>query len=382
MPGVIHIITSLDKGGAQRNTLESVAQLHRADRPQLLFTGQPSPGQTAALDDEAKRRLGERFIRLRHLVHPISPRRDMLALLEMTRVLQRAVHQMRPPVVLHTHSSKAGLLGRLVAGSMRGVHSVFTQHGFAFDGFPAHRQYIAVASEKLAGAATDVMVFVSDDDRQRALRMQLAPRAEHRVIRSGVSPHPFVDIDRSNDARRRARRALGLDENVPLAVTVGNLKLQKDPLLHVRILHAWRQREPNAELLLLGDGPLRGDTEQLARDLGVDDALHLPGFVKDPCLALQAADVFLLASAWEGLPRASLEAICSGIPMVVRECGYAHELDFVDEGLAVLDFDAAPDAYAQKLVARGPAPKRWLPARFTLRGMLDDLDALYDEMLA
>ncbi|MCP4500938.1 MAG: glycosyltransferase family 4 protein [Deltaproteobacteria bacterium] len=376
MPGVVHIITALERGGAQRNTLETVAQLHRSDRPQWLYTG-----PAAAMDDEASARLGARFFRLKHLVHPISPMKDLLALIEISRMLEATVKKMGAPIVVHTHSSKAGLLGRLAARSIQGVRSVFTQHGFAFDGLAANKRWIAFASERLAGAATDEMIFVSDDDRQVAKTLGLAKGARHRVIRSGVSESPFNKVDRSMKARKGARKALGLDENAPLAVTIGNLKLQKDPLLHVRILEAWRKLEPDAELFFVGDGPLRKETESLAKTLHVEDALHLPGFVSDPLMALEAADVFLLASAWEGLPRASLEAILAGLPMVLRECGYVHELEFVEKGLHGIPFDASPDAFARALCQREHSPERALPERFTLRGMLNDLDKLYDELL-
>src|SRR5690606_27964942 len=149
------------------------------------------------------------------------------------------------PLVVHTHTSKAGVLGRLAARAVPGVRVVHTVHGFGTLALGARHQRALEIAERIAGAATDVLVFVSDPGRRQAAEMRLAPRALRRLVRAGVSPLRMPD----DDVRARARDALGIETDAPLAVTVANLKPQKDPLFHVEVLAAWRKLRPNARLL-------------------------------------------------------------------------------------------------------------------------------------
>lgn len=381
MTGVIHVITALERGGAQRNTLETAARLHHPGRPQLLVTGHP-----AALDDEAARRLGPRILRVRDLVAPIRPARDLAATTSLVRLLDRQVQRLGAPVVVHTHSSKAGIVGRLAARAVPGVLVVHTVHGFGMHALGVRRRWMLECAERVAAPAADVMVFVSDADRYAAERMGLlGARTRAVTIRSGIDTGPLTAL-RSDESRRiQARNALGIPHGAPLAVTVGNLKPQKDPLFHVDILAAWQARRPDARLMFLGDGPLRDAVEGRAAALGVAGSLLMPGFVHDVTDALAAADVFLLASAWEGLPRAVLEAIAAGLPCVVRDTGWAQDIAWARDCLALRPSDGAA-AFAAALEsmvapALSKARRSKLPRAFTLDGMIDDLSQLYDELI-
>lgn len=384
MTAVIHVVTALERGGAQRNTLETAARLHHPGRPQLVVTGQP-----AALDDEAAARLGTRLLRVPDLVGHLDPVKDVGAALALARLIDRAVDRLGGPVVVHTHSSKAGVLGRLAARSVRGVVVVHTVHGFGLEALGTRRQWVLEAAERIAGPAGDVMVFVSDADRARAEALGLlgpgGPRAV--TIRSGVEPAPFHALRDDTERRRAARQRHGIADDEPLAVTVGNLKPQKDPLFHAEILAAWRQRSPRARLLFLGDGPLRAAVEARARALGLGSpreggALLLPGFADGTEDALAAADVFLLASAWEGLPRAVLEATAAGLPCVVKDTGWAADVSWA-RSIRALPAGASPADFARALdeLARKRPRVARLPRPFTLAGMLHDLAELYDDLI-
>ncbi len=374
MSAVVHVVTGLERGGAQRVALETAARLHRPDRPQLLVTGPPSD-----LEEEARTRLGRRLLHVAELRRPLAPLQDTTALLTLHRLLHRLQGEHGAPLIVHTHTSKAGIIGRLAARAVSGVRVVHTVHGFGTRALGERHAPLLELAERVAGAASDVLVFVSSADRREADDKGLAPHAERRIIRAGVSPSRAV----SDEERRQARARFGVPDDAALAVTVGNLKPQKDPLFHVEVLAAWRERQPNARLLFLGDGPLRSDVERRARELSVDDALLLPGFVDDPRAAYAAGDVYLLASSWEGLPCSTLEALTAGLPAAVRHAGWADDLRFThrvaartlgvsaDEMAAALD-----DAYE---LGREPVT---LPSAFTFDGMLADLDALYDELLA
>lgn len=374
MSGVVQLITALERGGAQRIALEAAARLHRSDRPQLLVTGPP-----AALDEEAKERLGRRLLHVAPLVNPLHPLQDLTALLELHRLFERLVERLGAPVVIHTHSSKAGVLGRLAARAVRGTRVVHSVHGFGTGALGERSRPVLELAEHVAGAATDALLFCSRADQRSADEKRLAPRARRALIRDAVDPVAPT----TTEERARARQALGLADDVPLAVTVGNLKAQKDPVFHVDVLAAWRRRRPNARLLYLGDGPLREEVEARCRAHGLDDALILPGFVTDPRGAYAAGDVYLLASLWEGLPCSVLEAITSGLPAAVRHAGWADDLDFTDR-VVPRRLGVSPDEMVDALEAAfvlGRAPVT-LPSSFTFEGMLSELDALYDELLS
>jgi glycosyltransferase involved in cell wall biosynthesis len=372
MSGVVHVITALERGGAQRNTLETCARLHHPRRPQLLVAG--SGGD---LDDEARQRLGPRFIALPSLRHPISALDDVRALADLRRILRRESERLRRPVVVHTHSSKAGVLGRLAAASV-GLPAVHTIHGFGIDALGARARPLLLAAERAVDPVTDVAVFVSEADAAFAHELGLFRRAARRVIRSGVDDHHFRVV-RDSDDRGAVRQRLGIPDDAPVAVTVANLKPQKDPLFHVDVLAAWRQRRADARLVFAGDGPLRGEVLAHARAVGVADALHLVGFVDDVRPLLAAADVFLLASAWEGLPRSVLEATAAGLPCVVRDSGWASDVAFA-RSVQALPSTAPATAFAERLAGRHRAAPRRLPRAFTLGGMLEDLRGLYNEL--
>jgi glycosyltransferase involved in cell wall biosynthesis len=379
MSGVIHIITQLERGGAQRNTLETAAALHHTGRPQWLWTGEPGE-----LDEEAARRLGSRFQRVHHLVHAARPAQDARALVELTTRLSRAVAQLRPPVIVHTHSTKAGVLGRLAASAVRGVVVMHTVHGFGFEALGARRRWVVEGAERVAGRATDVAVFVSEADAREAQALGLFPRARTEVIRSGIDPARFA-ATRNADTQRAARALFGLAPDAPVAVCVANFKPQKDPLFHVEVLAAWRKLERRAALLFLGDGPLRAQTLARADALGLQDAFVAPGFLEDPAPAYLAADAALLCSAWEGLPRSILETSAAGLWGVVRDSGWASDIAWATH-VAALPADALPPAFAGPLtraVAATRSQKRVVrvPRDFTLTGMLESLERLYDDLV-
>jgi glycosyltransferase involved in cell wall biosynthesis len=374
MSGVIHVITALERGGAQRTALETAAHLHHPRRPQLLVAG-----EGGALDDEARARLGARFISLPSLRHPIAPLADLGVVADLQRLLRRESERLRPPVVVHTHSSKAGIVGRLAAAAV-GLPTVHTVHGFGIDALGPRLRPALLAAERVVAPLTDVVVFVAHADAAFADAHGLFRGTPRRVIRSGIEAGAFRALRAaSDDDRTQARARVGLDPRAPVAVTVANLKAQKDPLFHVDILAAWRRRSPGAQLVFVGDGPLRAAVLQGARDAGVADALHLVGFVDDVTPWLAVADVFLLASAWEGMPRSVLEATAAGLPCVVRDTGWAADLAFA-RSITALPAAADATAFAAALSGRHRRAPARLPREFTEAGMLDDLRALYDRV--
>jgi len=308
MPKVVHVITRLDLGGAQHNTLYTWSHLDAARYDVLLVAGVGGPLEDRAIDVRArdeKRRL--RW--LPSLVREVSPGHDFLALLQLWNLFLA-----EKPDVVHTHSSKAGILGRLAA-KLAGVPViVHTYHGFGFNDYQPHlvkRLYVAL--ERLCCRFTHAIVFVSKANEDYARRHGLGDPARYHLIRSGVALAGYP-ARVENKGRRKAELGFGLHK--PLVLSIGNLKPQKNPADFIAMAQRVSARLPETEFLFVGDGPLRQRLEFQVIAHGLSNRVKLPGWRHDTAELLALADVFVMTSLWEGLPRALVEALKSGVPAV------------------------------------------------------------------
>ncbi|MBI5629358.1 MAG: glycosyltransferase family 4 protein [Elusimicrobia bacterium] len=305
---VFHIITRLDLGGAQQNTLYTVSHLDPARFEPWLICGRGGMLDQQALSLQARRPSWSlRF--LEGLEREIHPLKDVLAFLELVNLFLSE----RPDVV-HTHSSKAGILGRLAA-AMAGVPAIaHTYHGFGFhDYLPPRRKGFYVRLERLCAGLSRALIFVSKANQDYARSHGLGDPGRYALIRSGVelSRWPAADIDRT-----AKKKSLGVGVHKPLISSVGNLKPQKNPGDFVSMAETVLRSFPEAEFVFVGDGPLRSRLECRILASGLGNRLRLLGWRRDVPEILAASDVFVLTSLWEGLPRALVEAMKSGLPCV------------------------------------------------------------------
>lgn len=371
---VVHVITRLDFGGAQQNTLHTVASLDPARYEAVLVTG-----EGGALPAPA----GVRTVVLPSLVHPISPPHDLLALLELTSFFLR-----EKPAVVHTHSSKAGILGRLAA-RLAGVPVVIhTYHGFGFH----DRQHplvkaAYVAVERLACRASAASVFVSNSNIDYAVRHGLVRREDAVLIRSGVKLSEYP----AKTDKAKLKMSLGIGMHKPLVVSIGNLKPQKNAADFVALAAKVSAAVPEARFLFIGDGPQRNALEAKAFALGLEGRVLFPGWRKDAAAWLAAADAFVMTSLWEGLPRALVEAMKTGLACLCYDAdGVTDILKDGVNGVVVKAGDV--DALAERLTrvlqddelrARlGRAAGAAIGPEFDIDGMVRSQEALYARLLA
>jgi glycosyltransferase involved in cell wall biosynthesis len=241
------------------------------------------------------------------LVSPISPRNDLTALSRL-QVLFRE----RRFDVVHTHSAKAGVLGRIAAHRSSVPLVVHTYHGFPFHDFQNPlRRAAYVAIERHVAGMTDVVLAIGSGVATEALRRGLARPTALRTVR------PVVEADtvlQTPSTRAAARDALGLPRDVPIVGTVGRVDYQKAPEHLIRAVAALRHRDCRA--VWIGDGPELERARRLARDAGVADRFLFLGERRDVARLLPAFDVFAMASRYEGLPCAVVEAMRCGLPVV------------------------------------------------------------------
>jgi len=303
---VIHIITMLELGGAQGNTLFTVTNLDRNRFRVGLITG---PG--GILDEDAKKipDLDLRFVPA--LVRPVRPLKDLSALIEITRILRQ-----EEPDIVHTHSSKAGIIGRLAAkaaGVPIVIHSV---HGFGFNPyqhFLVRRLYVFL--EKWMARYTTVLITVAEENIKAGLRLGIGNKELYTLIRSGVDIYKIKRSAVATDVKA-LKRELKLPDDAKIVLSVGPFKVQKDPIAFVECAAKVVSQVPNVKFLWSGDGELRADVEKRIRELHLENVVQLLGWRKDIAALLQLCDVFILTSLWEGLPRAGVEALIVGKPVV------------------------------------------------------------------
>jgi glycosyltransferase involved in cell wall biosynthesis len=366
---VLHVITHLDHGGAQDNTLLTVAGLDRARYRVDLLGG---PG---VLEQQA-RATADRCVVLPYFHRSLASLGDLRAAVALWR-------QVRGYDVVHTHGSKAGVLGRVLARLRRVPAIVHTVHGFpVHDRMPRLKQRLLLGVERLAARCTDRIVCVCHANADEALALGIARPRQLRVVVSGVRS----DLIRSGSGER-VRGELGIPAGAPVVGTVTRLMEQKAPLDFVAAAGRVIAARPDAHVLLVGDGPLR---DRVAAAAASVPRLHLLGFRNDVPDVLAAVDVVAFSSLWEGLGRALTEAVLAGRPVVATAVNGVPDL-VVDGQTGYLVPAGAPDELAARVLdvlalpdrgtAMGAAGAARVAGHFGVDEMLTGLDELYQEVL-
>ncbi|TRZ99881.1 MAG: glycosyltransferase family 1 protein [Nitrospiraceae bacterium] len=376
---VCTIITMLEPGGAQEVALFTVANLDRARFRPVLLTG---PG--GLLTDEAKALPGVEVGIVPSLAREIRPFQDLRALVELVRLLRR----WRPSIV-HTHSSKAGILGRWAAWLAGVPVIVHTIHGFGITpGQPAWLRILLIGLERLTGLITTYWVAVAEVNIEEGLRWKLFHRERAIVIRPGIDPRPF-QAPLSLQERDRVRVELGAASGDKLVGMVACLKPQKAPLDFVAVAARLCVRLPAARFVLIGDGELRPAVEARIRTAGLEDRVRIVGWRRDVPTVMRALDAFLLTSHWEGLARVLLEARAAAVPVVATRVGGAEEA--ITDGrygrlCAAGDIEGLADRLCEVLKVCGEgSPGRAgddLPDEFECHEMVRRYQQLYDKLSA
>ncbi len=305
----LHLITRLTLGGSARNTIDSVVALDRAGWRTLLAAGMVE-AEVSLL--EAARAC--RTVVLPALTRRLSPAKDLRVLWEVFRLIKR-----ERVTLVHTHTSKAGILGRLAAWLARVPIIVHTPHGHIFYGyFGRGLTAFFVGLERLAARLTDRIVVLTERGVEEHLARGIGRREQFRVIPSGVD---LERLRRGAPSWEAARTRLGVASETRLIVGVGRLEPVKGFHVLVRALPLILQAVPSARVLLVGEGSLRPALLAEARALGVAERLGITGAREDVAPFLAAADLVVAPSLNEGMGRALVEAMALGRPLVATRVG-------------------------------------------------------------
>jgi len=381
---IVHVITRLIVGGAQENTLLSCEGQHDRGHDVTLITG-PSEGPEGSLVPRAAG-YGYRVEVVEEMKRSVLPVKDY-------RTYHRLVRRFRDlrPDVVHTHSSKAGIVGRWAADAARVPVIVHTIHGLAFTASSSRMVNSAYKLlERQTAPLTTKIACVADAMRDASLAANIGTPDQYVTVYSGMDTRAFVDPPVPRDV---VRRQLGFEAEHVVVGTIArlfHLKGHEDLLDEAPQLCA---RFPNLRFLWVGDGLLREQFVRRMTDMNLRDRFVLTGLVPPDQIPqlVGAMDVVAHPSRREGLARAIPQGSLGGKPVVTYDVdGNAEAIVEGRTGFAVRPFDrtalaeriASLVADPARRAAMGTAGRAFALARFDTKVMVDALEALYADLLA
>ena len=382
---VLRVIARLNMGGPALHVAYLTAGLAERGYDTTLVAGTLARGEDsmAFVAEE----LGVDVVRIDELHRDIAPVRDTLAAIKLARLIRR-----ERPQILHTHTAKAGAVGRLaamLAGEARPPIVVHTFHGHVLRGYfdPVRSAGFRLLERWLARHST-ALVAVSPQVRDDLVALGVAPREKFAVVRLGIELDDRVDAD--SNGRAETRRVLGIAPDRFAVGWIGRMtgvKRTDDVLLAFRRL---RERGIDACLCMVGDGPDRDHVERRAHELGVMRDTFFLGYQESVAPYFSAFDAFVLPSVNEGTPVTAIEALAGGLPVVATRVGGVP--DVVRDGVDGFLVEAgAIDDLADRLALlaadpelrkrMGAAGRERVVSRYAVDRLLDDVDRLYRSLL-
>ena len=310
---ILYVITKLELGGAQKQLLSLLKGLDKERFNPYILSAYDGLLVNAAQDIE-----GLELIRCRFLERPIHPVKDILALFFIYRFIKN--NQID---IVHTHSSKAGVLGRLAASAAGVKNIIHTVHGWSFHNYQGKiTYYFYLLLEKLCASLSSAIIVVSQWDKRLALQQAVGRQDKYKLIRYAVNYEEF----KNNTEAVGVRKEFGLSEADLVVGMVACFKPQKAPLDFIKLASVIKKDFPAAKFILVGDGVLRKKISVLIKKLNLEEQIILTGWRNDIARILSCLDIFVLTSLWEGLPIIVLEAMAAGLPVVATDTGGISEV--------------------------------------------------------
>lgn len=371
-PTVLRLITRLNVGGPAQQALLLTALL-RDEFPTLLAAGTPAAeeGEMDHPDVEVHRL---------PLTRGLDPAQDARAVSSVFRLVRRT-----RPALVHTHTAKAGAVGRSVCVSRVGRRPalVHTFHGHVLEGyFSPSRQRSFIEIERQLAKRTDRLVAVSPQVRDELLALGIGRPSQYRVIPLGLDLTRFLAV---TGPVGTLRRQLALSADVPLIGAIGRLA----PVKNIELLLDAVARLPDVHVALFGDGESRRALEQRAAALGLTPRVHFLGWATDVAGAMSDLDVVVLTSRNEGTPVALIEALAAARPVVATKVGGVPFV--VEHGVTGLLAALDPEALAtgiERAMSDRPAASAMaetgriaVAERFSHGRLVRDMRGLYRELL-
>lgn len=377
---VLHIITRLIRGGADENTVFTVEGVDPDRYDSRILAGRGS--EVDGFPEEIRRRTQV----LPDLVRDPHPWHDLVALVRMTRIIRRGRYH-----IVHTHTAKAGFLGRIAARVAGTPHVVHTLHGVTFHEHihPVLRAFY-VLLERVAARLCDVMITVGEDVKRKYLDEAVGRSEQYVTIPSGMDTRPFREaLENPEVGRASERERLGFHEDHVVVGMVSRLEPRKGWGFFLEAIARLAPDFPHVRALVVGEGSQREELAAMTRRLGISDRVVFAGYRSDVACAMSAFDVAVLTSLWEGLPRVLVQYSLLEKPIVTFAVEGAHEV--VEDGrsgfvVPLRDVDSLVDRL-RPLVANetlrgdlGRRSRERVEGRWDVEIMVDRIRRVYDEV--
>ena len=381
----MRVIARLNMGGPALHVSYLTAGLRERGYVTTLVAGSLARGEESM--EFVAEELGVQVISIAELHREISPLKDALAVVRLARLIR-----LQRPQILHTHTAKAGAIGRLaalLAADAKPPIIVHTFHGHVLRGYfgPLRAEFFRLLERWLARVAT-VLIAVSPEVRDDLVALGVAPREKFVVIRLGIELEQRVDPGRNG--RLETRRMLGIAPDRFVVGWIGRMtgvKRTNDVLLALKRL---REQDVDAALCMVGDGPDREPIERRASELGIVRHCYFLGYQEEVAPYYAVFDAMILPSGNEGTPVSAIEALASGRPVVATRVGGVPDVvRDGEDGFLVEPGDVEQLAARLAQLARDPelrermghaGRERVLP-RYAVDRLIDDVDRLYRELL-
>ena len=314
---VLHIITRFVQGGADENTISTVQGLLKQNHEVDLIVGGES--DFTYLEEHN----GINHFVVPELKRDINPFYDVVAFWKIRDIIKKNKYD-----IVHTHTAKAGILGRFAAWVTRTPTIIHTLHGVTFHDFlnPLTKRFY-IWLERITGCFTDVFITVGDDLKKTYINNKIGQVEKYVTIRSGMEIDKFSQAGNGNkDLNLFENQQFKLADRRVMIGTVARLEHRKGHIYLLKTASKIIKQFPNAKFFIVGDGFYREQLEEEAQRLGLTKNVQFLGFRKDIHNLLSSFDIFILTSLWEGLPRVLVQAAAAGKPIVTFDVQGANEV--------------------------------------------------------
>lgn len=376
MQKILYFITQSEFGGAQRYIFDLACNLKADFQIAVAFGQNRNNGKLAKI---LQKNNIEYFI-MRHLKRNISPVSDILAIIEITKLIKR-----HKPDIVHLNSSKISILGS-IAAFITGTNAVYTAHGWVFnEPMPGWKKTFYILSEKFTAKFKNKIICVSEYDRQVAIKHKIAPTGKLTVIHNGVDPIEFY-------SKEKALQILNSQNFNFLIGSIGNLYETKGFEYFIQAAGILINRNKiNAKFLIIGEGSARKNLENSIKKHNLENNFILAGRIDQAGKLLKAFDVFVCSSVKEGWPYSIMEAMNAGLPIISTDTGGIPEMmQDKKTGLFVKPADAEDLAEKIKTLLNnknlttelGANARVKAAAEFGLKKMIEETKKIYYSALS
>ena len=296
------IITKLELGGAQKIAISLCEKIDKN-----LFESFMICGCDGILSKEVQQKNKVYFVK--NLIREISPIKDLKAAISIYKILKK-----EKPDIIHTHSSKAGILGRLCGWFARIPIIIHTIHGFSFNDTQSFlKKHLFIFFEKLCSLFSTYLIFISKENIDKGIKNKIGNKSKYEYIPLGIDIDNFRNFQNPS---LRAELSFGNDDIV--VTTIGPFKPQKNLPDFIKVANIISKEYKNFKFVMVGDGTLRMEFESLIEKYNIKENIFLLGWRRDIANILHSSDFFVMTSLWEGLPISTIEAMTCGLAPIVN----------------------------------------------------------------